>query len=53
MTSKGIFLEWSLTATIIVYFHSMSIDVEKFKYVYEFGRSGYEDEMIGEGRMNE
>lgn len=30
-----IFLEWSLTCTIIMGFYSMALDVEKFDFVYE------------------
>lgn len=30
-----IFLEWSLTCTIIMGFYTMGLDVEKFVFVYE------------------
>ena len=33
--SVNVILEWTLTLTVVANFYSMSIDVEKFKFVYE------------------
>jgi hypothetical protein len=33
----GVFLEWTLTLTVIANFYSMSLDVENFKFIYEMG----------------
>jgi hypothetical protein len=32
--SVNIFLEWTITITVTAFFYSMSLDVEKFKFVY-------------------
>jgi hypothetical protein len=35
MGDKGIFLEWTLTLTVLFGFLVMSMDVSSFKFVYE------------------
>jgi hypothetical protein len=35
MGDKGIFLEWTLTLTVLFGFLVMSMDVRNFKFVYE------------------
>jgi hypothetical protein len=47
--AMDIFLEWSLTCTIIMGFYSMALDVEKFVFVYENQKMAERDARCPEG----